>query len=90
MYLRIKGEFSTNLDNLGLIGTIASVFLALSTATISGGSDMMWTWHSIGAMGFFIIALYNCFAISSTYKKLWAASPGFCPKFSYIYKVFFD
>lgn len=87
MYLRITGSFNNKLDNVGLIGTIASGFLALSTATISGGRDMMWTWHSIGATGFFIIALYNCFSISSTYKQLWAQSPGFCNKYSYLYKV---
>lgn len=87
MSFKILGSYNKKLDNLGLIGTIASGFLALSTASISDGGDMLWTWHSIGATGFFIITLYNCFSIGSTYKKLWAQSPGFCPYLSYIYKV---
>lgn len=87
MYFKVIGQYNSKLENLGLIGTVASGFLALSTATISDGSDMMWTWHSIGATGFFIIAIYNCFSISNSYKKLWAAQPGFVPYYSYLYKV---
>ena len=87
MSFRILGSYNEKLDKLGLIGTIASAFLALSTASISDGGDMLWTWHSIGATGFFIIALYNCFAIGATYRKLWRVNRRFCPYFSYYYKV---
>lgn len=49
---------------------------------------MNWTAHTIGATGFFILALLLVTRSSKIYRKLWSAKKHFCPEFSYQIKKY--
>lgn len=61
--------------------------LCISTATISDGGDMNWTLHTIGATGFFLIALYMVIVASKIYRELYVIKP-FVPEWSYLIKKY--
>ena len=60
----------------------------MSTSTISDGGDMNWTAHTIGATGFFILALLLITKASKVYRKLWPVKNNFCPSWSYQIKKY--
>lgn len=49
---------------------------------------MNWTLHTIGATGFFIVALLLVLKASKLYRKLWSAKNNFCPEWSYQIKKY--
>ena len=65
------------------------MLLCISTSTISDGKDMNWTLHTIGATGFFLIAIYMCSVASSVYRKLYLKKQ-FCNFYSYQLKKYIN
>lgn len=75
----ILGAPEKSLNSFGVLSIISCLFLCISTATISDGGDMNWTLHTVGATGFFIVALLLVLKASKLYRKLWSAKKNFCP-----------
>lgn len=49
---------------------------------------MNWTAHTIGATGFFILAILLVIRASKIYRLLWNQKHGFCPTWSYQIKKY--
>jgi hypothetical protein len=71
MNMKYRNCLDPRLNKVGKVGFVASLALAISTATMSDGGDMNWTLHTIGATSFFILTLVNCLTVSNVYKSLW-------------------
>lgn len=84
----ILGAPQKSLNSFGVLSIISCLFLCISTATISDGGDMNWTLHTVGATGFFIVALLLVLKASKLYRKLWSAKKNFCPQWSYQIKKY--
>lgn len=84
----ILGAPEKSLNSFGVLSIISCLFLCISTATISDGGDMNWTLHTVGATGFFIVALLLVLKASKLYRKLWSAKKNFCPQWSYQIKKY--
>lgn len=84
----ILGAPEKSLNSFGYLSILSCVFLCLSTSTISDGGDMNWTAHTIGATGFFIVAILLLTKSSKIYRKLWNAKRHFCPSWSYQIKKY--
>lgn len=84
----ILGAPQKSLNSFGVLSIISCLFLCISTATISDGGDMNWTLHTIGATGFFIVALLLVLKASKLYRKLWSTKKNFCPEWSYQIKKY--
>lgn len=97
-YLTIKsfeivGSFDQRLSKFGTLSVACCLLLCLSTSTISDGkdakgdSDMNWTFHTVGATGFFILAMYMLIVASKIYRELYVIKP-FCNFYSYQVKKY--
>ncbi len=84
----ILGAPVDKLNSFGYLSILSCLFLCLSTATISDGGDMNWTAHTIGATGFFIMALLLVIKASKIYRQLWNVQRNFCPWGSYQIKKY--
>lgn len=49
---------------------------------------MNWTAHTVGATGFFILAILLVIKASKIYRTLWSAQHNFCPAWSYQIKKY--
>ena len=66
----ILGAPEKSLNSFGYLSILSCVFLCLSTSTISDGGDMNWTAHTVGATGFFIVAILLLTKSSKIYRHV--------------------
>jgi len=83
----IRGQEETRVKQFGKLAIFSCILLCISTGTISDGGDMNWTLHTIGATGFFLIALYIVKVASAVYRDLYVIKP-FVAEWSYQIKKY--